>query len=186
MKKLLFVIIVLLVAVLLIMTRPAKEAHKEAMMKAVKEYVDEEAEQRGFGSGSLTQIGKSVVTKVIETALSSKLELHDYYLLNTTTVRLNGDDKLLSVGVLGHVFTFDKDKLREKLEEASRTKEVQAIEKAAAKEEAKQMKELLREQRKMERAERKAARKAEREAKKEQRRKEKEAKQRAKEAAKKQ
>ena len=38
MKKLLAVIIVLLVAVLMTQTVPSKEAHKEAMMKAVEEY----------------------------------------------------------------------------------------------------------------------------------------------------
>jgi chromosome segregation ATPase len=164
MKKLLVVIILLLVALLLVMTRPSKEKHMEAMMKAVKEYVDEEADNHGFGDNVLTRLGKTVVTKAIETALNSKIKFNEYYLFNTTSVHLDDGDQTLSLGIVGQVFTFDKEKLREKLEEASRTKEVERVERAAAKEEARQLKEQLREQRKLERKQRKEARRLEREA----------------------
>ena len=117
MKKLLFLVIVLLVAVLMTQMRPSKAEHKAAMMKAVKELVDEEAENKGLKDNGLTRFGKNVVNKAIEVALGSKLRLNDYYLFNTTHVRLKGEDKLLSVGMFGHVFTFDKKMLRDALEE---------------------------------------------------------------------
>lgn len=116
MKKLMAIVIVLLVLVLMTQTVPDKRAHKEAMMKAVTEYVDEEAQ--GLGDNALTKLGKGVLLKTIETALGSKLRVDNYYVFNTTHVRLDGKDQLLSVGVFGHVFTFDKEMLREKLEEA--------------------------------------------------------------------
>lgn len=118
MKKLLTLIIILLIAVLMTQTVPDKKAHKEAMMKAIKEYVDEKAEEKGFGNNVLTKIGKAVINKGIEVALNTKLKVHNYYLLNTTSVRLDGKDQLLSVGVLGQVITFDKDMLKERLEKA--------------------------------------------------------------------
>ena len=117
-KFLLSLIVILLVAVLMTQTVPDKRAHKEAMMKAVKELVDEEAENRGFKDNGLTRIGKSIVNKTIETALGSKLKVDNYYLFNTTHVRMKGENKLLSVGMFGHVFTFDKKMLREALEES--------------------------------------------------------------------
>jgi len=174
MKKLMFLVIVLLVAVLMTLTRPNKAEHKEAMMKAVKELVDEEAENKGFKDNGLTRFGKNVVNKAIELALGSKLKLDDYYLFNTTHVRMDGKDKLLSVGMFGHVFTFDKKMLREALEEGddSPTDE----EKAAAKAEKKRLKAELKEQKRKERAERKEQKRKEREAKREQKRKEREAK----------
>ena len=46
MKKYLIIVIILLLAVIAIMTRPEKAAHKAAMMKAVKEFVDDEAADR--------------------------------------------------------------------------------------------------------------------------------------------
>jgi hypothetical protein len=118
MKKLLAIVIILLIAVLMTQTVPSKKAHKEAMMKAIKEYVDEKAEEQGFGDNVLTNIGKVVVNKGIEVALNAKLKVHNYYLWNTTTVRLDGKDQLLSVGLLGQVLTFDKDMLKERIEQA--------------------------------------------------------------------
>jgi hypothetical protein len=118
MKKLLTIVIILLIAVLMTQTVPSKKAHKEAMMKAIKEYVDEKAEEQGFGDNVLTDIGKAVVNKGIEVALNAKLKVHNYYLWNTTTVHLDGKDQLLSVGELGQVLTFDKDMLKERIEKA--------------------------------------------------------------------
>jgi hypothetical protein len=111
-------IVILLIAVLMTQTVPSKKAHKEAMMKAIKEYVDEKAEEQGFGDNVLTDIGKAVVNKGIEVALNAKLKVHNYYLWNATTGRLDGKDQLLSVGVLGQVLTFDKDMLKERIEKA--------------------------------------------------------------------
>lgn len=174
MKKLLWIVIVLLVAVVMAVTAPAEEKHKEAMMKAVREYVDEEAESRGFGNNGITQLGKNVVVQAVKTALNSKLKFDNYYLFNMTHVKLDGEDKTLSLGILGHVFTFDKDMLRENLEEATRTKQVEKVERAAAKEEARELKRQLKEQRKLERKLAKEKRRQEKAAAKEAKRKAKE------------
>lgn len=176
MKKTLFVVAVLLFAVLMTQTVPDKVAHKEAMMKAVKEYVEEEVENRGFDDNILTNLGKGVVNKTIETALNAKLRVKNYYLWNTTYVRLQGKEQLLSVGLLGHVFTFDKQMLREKLEEALHEKEDAITEKAAARQSARDLRRLQREQKRRERQLRREERRREREARREEKRKAREAK----------
>lgn len=173
-KTLLVLGAVVILAVVMSLTVPDKKAHKDAMMKAVKEYVDEEAGEK-FGDNVLTSLGKGVVLKTIEMALNSKLKVNDYVLLNTTHVRLKGEDQLLSVGLLGTVITFDKEMLREKLEEAVKVKEEADQEKAAAKQNARDLKKLQKEQRKREKALEKEQKKAEKAARKEQKRKEKEA-----------
>ena len=183
MKKLLTVVIVLLVAVLMAMSVPDKQAHKEAMMKAIDEYVAEEAESR-FGDNVLTNLGKSVAVKTIELALNSKLEVHNYLLWNTTSVHLKGKDQLLSVGMFGHVFTFDKEMLRQKLEESLKAKEEAASEKDAAKENARELKKLEREQKKREKELAREQKRQEKEAAREKKRQEREAKKKAKEAEK--
>lgn len=116
MKKLIALAIILLVAVLMTLTRPDKKAHKEAMMEAVKEYIDEEAGNKGFADNGLTRLGKGAIVKTIGVVISTKLKMNDYYLFNTTHAKIGGQDRILSVGVLGHVFTFDKDMLREAIE----------------------------------------------------------------------
>ena len=194
MKKLLGVVIVLLVAVLMALTVPDKQKHKEAMMKAISEYVEEEAVEK-LGDNILSKLGKGVVVKTAEVALNSKLKVDNYYLFNTTHVRLKGKDQILSLGLFGQVITFDKKMIREKLEEAMSAKEEAASEKEAAKESAKELKRLKKEEEKRQKQlekeqkkrEKEAAKEAKRKAKeaaKEAKRKAKEAKRKAKEAAK--
>ena len=189
MKKLLSVLILLMVAILMTLTRPDKERHKEAMLKAIEEYVDEESKDR-LGDNVLAKISKGVVMKTAETALNSKLNEHNYFLCNTTSVRLKGKDNTLSLGVSGMVFTFDKEMIRDKLDEALKTKEYNQTERETAKQSAKELKKLQKEQRKRERQLEKEKRKHERELAKERKRKEKELrkeqKRREKEARKKQ
>ncbi|MBR4480635.1 MAG: DUF4359 domain-containing protein [Prevotella sp.] len=174
MKKLIAVFIVLLIAVLMVETRPDKEKHKEAMMKAIEEYVDEEAKDR-LGDNVLAKIGRGVVVKTAETVLNSKLKENNYYLFNTTSVHLKGKDNTLSLGLFGYVYTFDKDMIHEKLEEALKAKEDAKTEKETAKQSAKELKKLQREQRKRERELQKEQKKREKELRKEQKRREKEA-----------
>ena len=150
MKKLLSVLILLMVAILMTLTRPDKERHKEAMLKAIEEYVDEESKDR-LGDNVLAKISKGVVMKTAETALNSKLNEHNYFLCNTTSVRLKGKDNTLSLGVFGMVFTFDKEMIRDKLDEALKTKEYNQTERETAKQSAKELKKLQKEQRKRER-----------------------------------
>jgi hypothetical protein len=183
MKKYLLIIIVLLVAVLMVLTVPDKAKHKEAMMEAINEYVEEEAVDK-LGDNVLARLGKGVIVKTVETALNSKLKIDNYYLFNKTYVRLDGEDQMLSLGMFGHVFTFDKEMIREKLEEAMNAKEEAKSEKEAAKQSAKELKRLQKEQRKREKELAKEAKRKAKEAKKEAKRKAKEAKRKAKEAEK--
>ena len=174
MKKLLCVFIVLLLAVLMILTRPDKAQHKEAMMKAIEEYVEEEAQDR-LGDNVLAKLGKGVIVKTAETALNLKLKENNYYLFNTTYVRLQGENNVLSFGIFGYVYTFDKEMIREKLEESLQQKEEAKTEKEAAKQSAKELKRLQKEQRKRERELEKEQKRKEKEPRKEAKRKEKEA-----------
>ncbi len=174
MKNLLIILIFLLVAVILILTRPSKEQHKEAMMKAIEEYVDEEARDR-LGDNALAKIGRGIVVKTAETALNSKLRENNYFVFNTTSVHLNGKDNTLSVGILGMVFTFNKDTIHDKLEEALQTKDTIKTERETAKQSAKELKKLQKEQRKREKELAKEQKRREKELRKEQKRLEKEA-----------
>ncbi len=152
-------------------------------MEAVNEFVEEETVDK-LGDNILAKLGKGVVVKTVETALNSKLKVDNYYLFNTTHVRLKGEDQILSVGMFGHVFTFDKQMLRDKLNEALNAKEEAASEKEAAKESAKELKRLQKEQKKREKELAKEQKKREEEAAKEAKRQAKEAKRKAKEAEK--
>lgn len=114
MKKVLIGVFVLMMAILMAMTVPAKKAHKAAMMEAVEEYVSEETENI-LGDNILSDLSKVLTNNSLKFVIDSKLRVHNYYLFNTTSMRFNGKDQLTSIGLLGHVFTFDKEMLRERL-----------------------------------------------------------------------
>lgn len=179
MKKYLIGAILLIVVIAMVKTVPDKKAHKKAMMEAVKEYVDEEAEKKGFGDNVLTDLGKGIVNKTVEIALNSKLEVNNYLIFNTTSVELDDESKTLSLGMFNHVFTFDKEMLRDALEAAAKEKEEIKSERKAAKKAAKEArkleKQLRKEQKKREKEARKEQKRREKEARKEQKRREKEA-----------
>ena len=177
MKKYLIGAILLVVVIAMVKTVPDKKAHKKAMMEAVKEYVDEEANERGLGDNVLTNLGKGIVNKTIEVALNSKLEVNNYLLFNTTSVEMDDESKTLSLGMFGHVFTFDKAMLREALETSAKEKAEQKSERKAAKDAAK-------EARKLEKKLKKEQKKREKQARKEQKRREKEEARKKKEAEK--
>ena len=168
MKKLLFLILIVGVVILMALTKPDKKAHKEAMMKAIAEYVDDKAEDSGLGNNVLTDLGKGLVRSTISLAMDLKLKLDDYFVANATHIRLNGEDKMLSLGLFGKVITFDKEMLRDALENGDKLKQKDLTDpddKEALREAKKAEKEYLKEAKKREKEAKKAAKKAEKEAK---------------------
>ena len=163
MKKLIGIVIILGIAILMALTVPDKKAHKLAMMKAIKEYVDEEAANKGIADNGITRIGKKLVTKTIEEVLSKKMIVKNYFLFNTTHIEKKDKNQFLSLGMFGHVFTFDKEMLRDALEEAALEKEESKLEKKRLKKEAKAEKKRLKEEAKAEKKRLKEEAKAEKE-----------------------
>lgn len=168
MKKLLILILIVGVVILMVLTKPDKKAHKEAMMKAIAEYVDDKAEDSGLGNNVLTDLGKGLVRSTISLAMDLKLKLDDYFVANATHIRLNGEDKMLSLGLFGKVITFDKEMLRDALENGDKLKQKDLTDpddKEALREAKKAEKEFLKEAKKREKEAKKAAKEAEKEAK---------------------
>ena len=168
MKKLLILILIVGVVILMALTKPDKKAHKEAMMKAIAEYVDDKAEDSGLGNNVLTDLGKDLVRSTISLAMDLKLKLDDYFVANATHIRLNGEDKMLSLGLFGKVITFDKEMLRNALENGDKLKQKDLTDpddKEALREAKKAEKEFLKEGKKREKEAKKAAKEAEKEAK---------------------
>ena len=168
MKKLLILILIVGVVILMALTKPDKKAHKEAMMKAIAEYVDDKAEDSGLGNNVLTDLGKDLVRSTISLAMDLKLKLDDYFVANATHIRLNGEDKMLSLGLFGKVITFDKEMLRNALENGDKLKQKDLTDpddKEALREAKKAEKEFLKEAKRLEKEAKKAAKEAEKEAK---------------------
>lgn len=121
MKKIIFLIIIAAVVAGGWFSNPTIEQHREKVVDvariAVTSSLEEEvkANNGGFLGTLLTAfVGDKVVEKGIEALVANKMEYHDYLLGSTATI----DDKIVSVGVFGKVFTADSETLKLKMKDA--------------------------------------------------------------------
>ncbi len=106
------VLCVLAVIALLVCTKPSRDSHLEAIDAACYDYLSESVDSSLIGGlPGIADGAKSLMNTFINTAIEQHFELHDYFLWNVGKFTYNGREKTVSVGILGHVFTFDKEDL---------------------------------------------------------------------------
>ncbi|MGP1378668.1 MAG: zinc-ribbon domain-containing protein [Prevotella veroralis] len=102
-KKAWRIIIPVAVLLLLCFTNPSKTKHVEAihteLMKAL--------EQQG---GSEATVYASLGAGIIDKVLVSKLDVSNYFIFSVGSLQNGKKSKVVSFGILGHVFTSELDK----------------------------------------------------------------------------
>lgn len=112
-KKSRIVLWVAVVALLaaLFFTRPTKSAHTDAVFAETKAALADAAQ--AFPEFGLDKLVKDSdwLDRSIKAGLYFALSYSDYGLLTVCRIDLPGESKVVSVGVMGHVFTFNRDDL---------------------------------------------------------------------------
>ncbi|MBR1889519.1 MAG: hypothetical protein IJ816_02710 [Alloprevotella sp.] len=115
-KAIIFSLLFLCILAVLFFTRPSKSQHVEVISENITEAVNETASLDGvmeyaheFGLDYLLKQG-------VKTSLSAGLQYEDYYVFTLTKLRLPKEDKVVGIGIAGHVFTADKDDIRNYIE----------------------------------------------------------------------
>lgn len=119
MKKLIAVIIIVGAVLLLAMTCPDKTAHQEAIRDSISQaYNDKvnESMSEEDASNELVQgfamLGNMFVDKIVETVLDTKLSVKNYVLFSVGSIYHDGNTKTVSFGILTNVFTYDKEDIK--------------------------------------------------------------------------
>lgn len=109
-KKWWALVITLIVIMLLAVTCPSKDDHKDALNGDISTAVTNTL----VGQQSLWQVvGNFFVSKIVDATLESNLRYSNYLVCSVTRAELNDKKSILSVGVLSHVFVlFNKDDLQ--------------------------------------------------------------------------
>jgi hypothetical protein len=121
MKKFLFLLFLLaVIAVTLMATCPDKKAHHEALKDVASKVINAEMLNSKIDE-SMASIGRMLAINVVDAYLSSNLILGDHTFYNIGYISYNDDLRMISFGILNHVFTLDKETAKEMMKEKAET-----------------------------------------------------------------
>ena len=105
-KGVIALVIIAIVVVVLLVTCPKKQAHLDAIDNV---YTEAAANQEN--GNLISTIGNYLGGKIAGTAIKQMLVVDDYFVCSVGTINTKEGKKPLSIGVLGHVFILDKEKM---------------------------------------------------------------------------
>lgn len=112
-KWLIALLCLLVVVAVLAITNPTRREHKDAIVDASREWLGEKTKALTDPLGGLAPIVGGIVDWVgghgIDFVIDQHLDVDNYVVCSVGRFTTDNDAKTISLGVLGHVFTFDKN-----------------------------------------------------------------------------
>lgn len=113
MKKFLISMLILVaVAGVCIVTCPDKSSHAEALKNVVNTALSEELSDDETDN-PLVMLGTMIGGGIGGLVIDNMLKVDDYFVCSVGTMSFDGETKVVSVGILNHVFTPDKEDLKQ-------------------------------------------------------------------------
>ena len=111
-KALIAIIAVLIVGAAAVVTCPDKQAHKDAIMAVVNEKINEDLKTDDADFQGLSALFGSIGSSIAGGIIENRLVVKNHFLWSMGEFQnLDGEYNQISVGVFGHVFTFNKEDL---------------------------------------------------------------------------
>ena len=121
-KWLIALLCLLLVVVLLAVTNPDRSKHKDAIVDSSREWLGDKTKALTDPLGDLAPIVGGLVDWIgghgIDFVIDQYLEVDNYVVCSVGRFNTGDEAKTISLGVLGHVFTFDKQDVDQALARA--------------------------------------------------------------------
>lgn len=114
-KFLLFILILVAVAGVCVVTCPDKDAHSEALKDLVNTVLTEELAE-GESEAGFVAFGSMLGTGLAGIVLDNTLKVENHFVCSVGTITYAGKTKIVSIGILNHVFTVDKEDFKQALE----------------------------------------------------------------------
>ena len=116
-KSGLSIIIIVLLGLVMFVTCPKENDHKDAICLAINKAVDEKLGDSSLSlSGLLNYGSKFAIKKAAQLFVESTVEVDSYGLVSIGRYTFNGNNNVISVGMFNHVFTMSKDDILEELD----------------------------------------------------------------------
>lgn len=116
-----FLIGIAILFVVLFLTCPSTANHKETISNVVSETLKEESEktnpiaESGIIDKAFEQLFFTTIDKAVQFTIDNMVKVENYGVCSIGKIHLDGKDHVVSVGVLGHVFTIDKKDLEKEI-----------------------------------------------------------------------
>lgn len=123
-------ITLIVVASVLILTCPKPEQHKEVLSSVITATVNDAANDSTNTTGNelidnaFRSISNAFAGKVVEAAVDNLVTVDNYVVCSLGKVNYNGKDYVVSLGLLGHIFTVDEDDLQKAAEQYYKKSEI--------------------------------------------------------------
>lgn len=109
--------IVSVLAIILAISNPSKDDHCRAIAGVSHSWVEETVEEVG-GTGIVGSVIKMGSSPLIRTFVDKVVDVDNYVLFSMGYIDTGTSKTRVSLGIMGHVFTFDKNIINKKLKEA--------------------------------------------------------------------
>ena len=106
--------IIVAILLALFLTCPDRASHEDMVKDSMKETVNK-TYSKSNGEDPFKAFGQVLATGIINTAVGQMLTVDNYGIFSIGKIHFNGKTKVVSIGILGHVFTFDANDLERKL-----------------------------------------------------------------------
>ena len=131
---LLALIVLALIAGTMVLTCPKYEDHHSKITKLASTAVTQVvARQLGldnaFVTTGLRMLSGSIVEQVVDVTVDNLLTVDNYVVCSVGKMNFNGEDKVVSVGLFGHVFTVNQETVTDAAEQQYKKVEAQTIDK---------------------------------------------------------
>jgi hypothetical protein len=116
-KYLFFILFIVGVGILLMATCPDRTAHQETIKGVVAEVVNSEVDQSNILTTELASISTMLTINLADSYIKSNLMIRDYTFYNVGYLNYKDDFRMVSFGILNHVFTIDQETARQIMKE---------------------------------------------------------------------
>lgn len=118
MKKLLVSLFFIALVILLALTSPPKKVHSESITNAFNDAIRDKSEN----SNMLGMLMDGVASYFLSSVVDKNLIVDNYLIFSLGKFETQGESKVVSVGILNHVFTLGAKEILETLDSSSTNK----------------------------------------------------------------
>ena len=104
------------VIVAAIATCPKKDQHVAFLTDRINTIVTEELEQHG-GGGDLAPLGMLFGNAIVVPLVEKTLTVNDNFLFSVGKIAIDGEEKTVTVGAFGHIFSASKEQMKQALKD---------------------------------------------------------------------